>query len=94
MVTDLEFANNLMTRSQHAGNRIKYWGKIGAFGGGILGLFFGSMFIFIPLDGPLLVTVWLASWILFGLAGAMVVGGLSAVGAGIYNLGVSHNSIL
>jgi hypothetical protein len=93
-LTDLEFANNLMTRSYHAGNRIKYWGRIGAFGGGIFGLFFGSMFIFIPRDEPLLVTGLLAAWSFLGLAGAMVVGGLSAVGAGIYNLGISHDSIL
>src|ERR1039458_586554 len=39
-LTDLEFANNLMTRSYHAGNRIKYWGRIGAFGGGEFLLFF------------------------------------------------------
>jgi hypothetical protein len=93
-LTCLEFANNLMTRRCRAGNRIKYWGRIGAFGGGISGLFFGSIFIFIPRDGPLLVAGWLASWILFGLAGAMIAGGLSAVGAGIYNLGISHDSIL
>src|ERR1017187_2881781 len=80
-LTDLEFANNLMTRSYQAGNRIKYWGRIGAFGGGIFGLFFGSMFIFIPRDEPLLVTGLLAAWSFLRLAGAMVVGGLSAVGA-------------
>jgi hypothetical protein len=67
---------------------------MGAVWGGILGLFFGSAFAFIPRTGPLLMTGPIVSWIFLGLAGAMVVGGLGALGAGIYNLGTSHDSIL
>jgi hypothetical protein len=78
----------------NAGERMKYWGKTGAFWGGIWGLLFGSAFFFIPGVGPLLIAGPLVSWILGALEGAVVVGGLSAVGAGLYSLGIPKDSIL
>ena len=39
----------------NAGDRMKYWGTMGAFWGGIWGLMFGSAFFFIPGIGQLLV---------------------------------------
>jgi len=39
----------------NAGDRMKYWGKIGAFWGGFWGLLFGSAMFAIPGIGPLLV---------------------------------------
>ena len=36
----------------NAGDRMKYWGKLGAFWGGFWGLLFGSAFFFIPGVGP------------------------------------------
>jgi hypothetical protein len=38
----------------NAGDRMKYWGKLGAFWGGFWGLLFGSPFFFVPGVGPLL----------------------------------------
>ena len=38
----------------NVGDRMKAWGKTGAFWGGIWGLLFGSAFFFIPGLGPLL----------------------------------------
>ena len=90
----LQFVDKLMAGSYNAANRIKFWGRMGALGGGIVGLFFGSAFVFIPSDGPRLVAGPLAAWICLGLAGAMAFGGLSALGAGIYNLGIARDSIL
>jgi hypothetical protein len=78
----------------NAGDRMKYWGKAGAFWGGIWGLLFGSAFFFIPGLGPLLVAGPLVGWVLGGLVGAVVVGGLSAIGAGLYSLGIPKDSIL
>jgi hypothetical protein len=78
----------------NAGDRMKYWGKQGAFWGGIWGLFFGAAFFLIPGVGPLLVAGPLVSWIVGALEGAVVVGGLSAIGAGLYSLGIPKNSIL
>src|SRR5271166_7072105 len=64
----------------NAGDRMKYWGKMGAFWGGIWGMLFGSAFFMIPGFGPLLVAGPLVAWIVGALEGAVVVGGLSAVG--------------
>src|SRR5271154_443192 len=78
----------------NTGDRLKYWGKAGAFWGGIWGLLFGGAFFFIPGVGPLLVAGPLVGWILGGLEGAVVVGGLSAIGAGLYSLGIPKDSII
>ena len=64
------------------------------FWGGLWGLLFGSAFFWIPGLGPLLVAGPLVSWIVGALEGAVLVGGLSAVGAGLYSLGIPKNSIL
>jgi uncharacterized membrane protein len=78
----------------NVGDRMKVWGKTGAFWGGVWGLFFGSAFFWIPGLGPLLVAGPLVSWIVGALEGAAVVGGLSAIGAGLYSLGIPKDSIL
>jgi hypothetical protein len=78
----------------NAGDRMKYWGELGAFWGGFWGLLFGSGFFLIPGVGPLLVAGPLVSWIVGALEGAAVVGGLSALGAGLYSMGIPKDSIL
>ena len=78
----------------NTGDRMKYWGKTGAFWGGFWGLLFGSAFFAIPGIGPILVAGPLVAWIVGALEGAAVVGGLSAVGAGLYSMGIPKDSIL
>src|SRR5271170_6935384 len=78
----------------NTGDRMKYWGKVGAFWGGFWGLLFGSAFFAIPGIGPILVAGPAVAWILGGLEGAAVVGGLSAVGAGLYGIGIPKDSIV
>src|SRR6202789_4102049 len=78
----------------NAGDRMKYWGKNGAFWGGFWGLLFGSAFFAIPGIGPLLVAGPLVAWIVGALEGAVVVGGLSAIGAGLYGLGIPKDSVV
>ncbi len=78
----------------NAGDRMKYWGKLGAFWGGLWGLLFGSAFFWVPGIGPLLVAGPLAAAIIGGLEGAVVVGGLSALGAGLYSIGIPKDSVL
>ena len=51
----------------NAGDRMKYWGKMGAFWGGIWGLLFGSAVFLIPGVGPLVVAGPLVGWIVGGL---------------------------
>jgi uncharacterized membrane protein len=78
----------------NTGDRMKYWGKIGAFWGGLWGLLFGSAFFFIPGIGPLLVAGPLVGWIVGALESAILVGGLSALGAGLVGMGIPKDSIL
>ena len=78
----------------NTGDRMKLWGKTGAFWGGFWGLLFGAGFFWIPGLGPLLVAGPIVSWIIGALEGAAVVGGLSALGAGLYGIGIPKDSIL
>jgi uncharacterized membrane protein len=78
----------------NAGDRMKYWGKTGAFWGGFWGLLVGSAFFAIPGIGPLLMAGPIVGWIVGALEGAVVVGGLSAIGAGLYSVGIPKDSIL
>jgi uncharacterized membrane protein len=77
----------------NAGDRMKYWGKQGAFWGGLWGMLFGAFFI-IPGLGPILVAGPLVAWIVGALEGAVVVGGLSALGAGLYSIGIPKDSVV
>jgi uncharacterized membrane protein len=77
-----------------AGDRMMYWGKNGAFWGGLWGLLFGSAFFMIPGIGPLIVAGPAVAWIVAALEGAVVVGGLTALGAGLYSIGIPEKSIL
>ena len=78
----------------NAGDRMKYWGKQGAFWGGIWGMLFGAAFFAIPGIGPVLVAGPLVAWIIGALEGAVVVGGLSVLGAGLYSIGIPKNSVV
>lgn len=76
------------------GERMKTWGKLGAFWGGIWGLLFGWAFFLIPGFGPLLAAGPLVAWIVSAVEGAVVVGGLSALGAALYSIGIPKDSII
>jgi uncharacterized membrane protein len=76
------------------GERVQYWGKRGAFWGGLMGLLFGSAMFAIPGIGPLIVLGPLVTWIVGGLEGAAVVGGLSALGAALFSAGIPKDSIV
>jgi hypothetical protein len=78
----------------NAGDRMKRWGKSGAFWGGFWGMLFGAAFFAVPGIGPVLVAGPLVAWIVTGLEAAVVVGGLSAIGAGLYSIGIPKNSVL
>jgi uncharacterized membrane protein len=78
----------------NTGEKMKAWGKTGAFWGGLWGLLFGSAFFWIPGLGPLLVAGPLVSWIVGALEGAVVVGGLSAIGAALMNVGIPKDSVI
>lgn len=76
------------------GDRMAYWGKLGAFWGGFWGLLFGSAFFWVPGIGQLLVAGPLVTWIVGALEGAVMMGGLTALGAGLYSIGIPKNSVV
>lgn len=78
----------------NTGDRMKYWGKVGAFWGGFWGLLFGSALFMIPGLGPILVAGPLVAWIVAGLEGAVEIGALGALGAGLYSIGIAKDSIV
>ena len=78
----------------NTGDRMKYWGKLGAFWGGFWGLLFGSAFFWVPGIGQILVAGPLVMWIVGALEGAVVTGGITALGAGLYSIGIPKNSIV
>jgi hypothetical protein len=78
----------------NTGDRMKYWGKTGAFWGGFWGLLFGSAFFAIPGIGPVLAAGPVVAWIVGALEGAAIVGGVSAIGAGLYSIGIPKDSVV
>ena len=82
-----------VTGYYNTGDRMKYWGKVGAAWGGFWGLLIGAGAFAIPGIGPVLVAGPLV-WIIGALEGAVVVGGLTAVGAGLYSIGIPKDSVL
>ena len=78
----------------NTGDRMMYWGKVGAFWGGFWGLLFGSAFFMIPGLGPILAAGPVVTWIVGALEGAALVGGVSALGAGLYSMGIPKDSIV
>jgi hypothetical protein len=74
------------------GDRMKSWGGLGAFWGGIWGLLFGAGFFLVPGIGPVLVAGPFLAALIGALESAVVVGGLSAVAAGLVSLGIPKES--
>ena len=74
----------------NAGDRMKHWGKYGAFWGAIWGLLLGAAFFVIPGVGPVL----MAGPLVAALEGAVAVGGLSVIGAALCSIGIPKNSVV
>jgi hypothetical protein len=70
------------------GDRMKHWGGLGAFWGGLWGLLFGAGLFLIPGLGPVLVAGPILAAVVGALESAVVVGGLSALTAGLVSLGI------
>lgn len=76
------------------GDRMKKWGGLGAFWGGIWGFIFGSGFFFIPGIGQLAMGGYIVSSLVGALEGVIVVGGLSAFGAALWSIGIPKDSVI
>jgi hypothetical protein len=77
----------------NAGDRMKAWAKTGAFWGGLWGTLFGSALFVVPGLGPLFAAGPLVGRIVGALEGAAIGGGMGAVGAGLYSIGIPKDSI-
>jgi len=60
----------------NTGDRVKFWGKLGLFWGGLWG-WLGGLFLAVPVVGHVVVVGYLAVVVLSAIEGAIVVGGLS-----------------
>ena len=76
------------------GDRVRFWGKYGAFWGGMWGLLFGGVFLMIPAFGPVIVAGHLAAMVVAGIEGSIAVGGLGAVGAALYSIGIPKDDAI
>ena len=73
-------------------DRMKFWGKQGAYWGGFWGLLFGSAVFIIPGVGPLVMFGPVIGWLIGALEGAVAVGGVSALAAALYSIGIPNDS--
>ncbi len=78
----------------NAGDRMKLWGKSGAFWGGLFGMLFSPAMFLLPGVGHVIVLGPLVAAIVSGLEGAAVVGGLSVLGAALASIGIPKDSII
>lgn len=78
----------------NAGDRAKFFGKLGAFWGGLVGILFGSAMLFIPVVGHLIILGPIAATIFSGLEGAVLAGGVSALVGALSALGIPRDSVL
>lgn len=78
----------------NTGDRIKFSGTRGAFWGGFWGLFLGGLFMTVPAVGPVVVLGYLASIAIAAIENAVIVGGISALAAALYSIGVPKDSVI
>ncbi|QGM46038.1 general stress protein [Methylocystis heyeri] len=78
----------------NSGERIRFWGKYGAFWGSLWGLFGAGIFLSSPVTGPVMALGGLAVVLLSAVEGALAFGASSAIGAAIYSMGIPENSVL
>lgn len=76
------------------GDRIKTWGGIGAFWGGIWGLLVAPAVFFLPGFGLVALAGPVVAALVAALEGAVLVGGVSAIGAALMQIGVPKDQIM
>ncbi|MDB5697576.1 MAG: putative rane protein [Alphaproteobacteria bacterium] len=87
-------------REEHAlgfynlGDRIKFFGGLGAFWGSLAGILLGSFVMFIPVFGHLIILGPLAATVVSGLQGAVVGGTAGVLGGALTALGVPKDSVI
>ncbi len=75
------------------GERMKYWGELGAFWDGLWGVLTGAAFLIIPGLGPVIVAGHIATWIMGAIEAALVIGGLTVLGSALVSFGIPRASV-
>jgi len=75
-------------------DRIKTWGGIGAFWGGFWGLLLAPAVFFLPGLGLVAMAGPVVATLIGALEGAVVVGGLTALGAALVQLGLPRDQVI
>ena len=76
------------------GDRIKTWGGMGAFWGGIWGLLIAPAVFFLPGFGLVALAGPVVAALVAALEGAVLVGGVSAISAALMQIGVPKDKIM
>ena len=76
------------------GDKVRAWGGTGAFWGGIWGLLLAPAVFFLPGIGLVAMAGPLVAALVGALEGAVVVGGLSALGAALTQIGVPEDQVI
>jgi len=77
-----------------ADDRIKSWGGIGALWGGFWGLLFAPAVFFLPGVGLVALAGPFVAMLVGALEGAVVVGGVSAMGAALTQIGIPKDQVI
>jgi uncharacterized membrane protein len=78
----------------NTGDRVRFFGKLGAFWGGLAGMLFGSAFLFVPVVGHLIVLGPLVATLVGGVQGAVLAGGTGALVGALTAIGIPKDSVL
>lgn len=78
----------------NTGDRVKNWGKTGAFWGGIWGALFGAGMFWLPGVGALMVAGPIVATVVGAVEGALVTGGAGAIGGALASIGIPKDSIV
>jgi hypothetical protein len=76
------------------GDRMKFWGKLGAFWGTIGAMLFGSALLFIPVVGHVIVLGPLVSTFVEALEGAALGGSAGLFGGALFSIGIPKDSVV
>ena len=81
----------------NAGDRVRHWGRLGAFWGTVFGIVFAPAFFWIPGVGPILTGGLIGSVLMGtieGAAGAVAGGAGSALAAALVSIGIPKDSVI
>lgn len=77
-----------------AGDRVRFWSKLGLYWGGFWGLAIGGIMFAAPAVDGFEIFGFLGAALVAAIEGALIIGGLGALGATLYSFGRPAGSVL